>query len=53
MNILEYLSETEYAVKNLIDLISHDRKILNRYIEELTNLKMQLSPFEELYEDYI
>jgi hypothetical protein len=53
MDIIEYLSETEYAVKNIINLISHDKKSLNEYLVDLNNLKKQLSPFEELYKDYV
>ncbi len=53
MGIIAYLSETEYAVKNIINLISHNKRSLNEYLVDLNNLKKQLSPFEELYKDYI
>ena len=53
MDIIEYLSETEYAVRNIINLISHDRKILNEYKIDLDKLKERIFQFEGLYSDFV
>ena len=53
MDIIEYLSETKYAVENILNLILHDREILNQYKSELRKLEEQLADKEVLYRDFL
>lgn len=53
MDIIEYLSETEYAVENILNLILHNRKILAQYESGLRKLEVQLSDKEVLYRDFL